>query len=50
MDLMLAKTIVLAASAVGAGCGMIAGIGQNVDPGRICIRRIKNESSKQRSS
>ena len=27
MDLMLAKTIVLAASAVGAGCGMIAGVG-----------------------
>ena len=27
MDILVAKTIVLAASAVGAGCAMIAGLG-----------------------
>ncbi|MCI6151738.1 MULTISPECIES: ATP synthase F0 subunit C [Fusobacterium] len=33
MDMLLAKTIVLAASAVGAGCAMIAGLGPGIGEG-----------------
>lgn len=41
MDLMLAKTIVLAASAVGAGTGMIAGIGPGVGQGYAAGKAVE---------
>ena len=41
MDLMLAKTIVLAASAVGAACGMIAGIGPGVGQGYAAGKAVE---------
>ncbi|MGL4308786.1 ATP synthase F0 subunit C [Cetobacterium sp. SF1] len=42
MDLMLAKTIVLAASAVGAGCAMIAGIGPGVGQGYAAGKAVES--------
>ena len=41
MDLMLAKTIVLEASAVVAGCGMIAGIGPGVGQGYAAGKAVE---------
>lgn len=41
MDLMLAKTIVLAASAIGAGTGMIAGIGPGVGQGYAAGKAVE---------
>jgi F-type H+-transporting ATPase subunit c len=41
MDLMLAKTIVLAASAVGAGIGMIAGVGPGVGQGYAAGKAVE---------
>jgi F-type H+-transporting ATPase subunit c len=42
MDLMLAKTIILAASAVGAGCAMIAGIGPGVGQGYAAGKAVES--------
>lgn len=41
MDLMLAKTIVLAASAVGAGIAMIAGVGPGVGQGYAAGKAVE---------
>ena len=41
MDMLLAKTIVLAASAVGAGCAMIAGIGPGVGQGYAAGKAVE---------
>ncbi len=42
MDMLLAKTIVLAASAVGAGCAMIAGIGPGVGQGYAAGKAVES--------
>ncbi|MCJ8341291.1 MAG: ATP synthase F0 subunit C [Cetobacterium sp.] len=42
MDLMLAKTIILAASAVGAGCAMIAGIGPGIGQGYAAGKAVES--------
>lgn len=42
MDLMLAKTIVLAASAVGAGCAMTAGIGPGIGQGYAAGKAVES--------
>lgn len=41
MDLMMAKTIVLAASAVGAGAAMIAGIGPGIGEGYAAGKAVE---------
>lgn len=41
MDLMLAKAIVLGASAVGAGVGMIAGLGPGVGQGYAAGKAVE---------
>ncbi len=41
MDMLLAKTIVLAASAVGAGCAMIAGLGPGIGEGYAAGKAVE---------
>lgn len=41
MDILLAKTIVLAASAVGAGCAMIAGLGPGIGEGYAAGKAVE---------
>ncbi|MGL4980324.1 MAG: ATP synthase F0 subunit C [Fusobacteriaceae bacterium] len=41
MDMLTAKTIILAASAIGAGCGMIAGIGPGVGQGYAAGKAVE---------
>ena len=42
MDILLAKTIVLAASAVGAGCAMIAGLGPGIGEGYAAGKAVES--------
>lgn len=42
MDIMTAKTIVLAASAVGAGAAMIAGIGPGIGEGYAAGKAVES--------
>nr|P21905.1 RecName: Full=ATP synthase subunit c, sodium ion specific; AltName: Full=ATP synthase F(0) sector subunit c; AltName: Full=F-type ATPase subunit c; Short=F-ATPase subunit c; AltName: Full=Lipid-binding protein [Propionigenium modestum]AAB22156.1 sodium dependent ATPase F1 subunit c [Propionigenium modestum, Peptide, 89 aa] [Propionigenium modestum]CAA37840.1 ATPase subunit c [Propionigenium modestum]CAA37912.1 unnamed protein product [Propionigenium modestum]CAA41369.1 F0 subunit [Propionige len=42
MDMVLAKTVVLAASAVGAGAAMIAGIGPGVGQGYAAGKAVES--------
>ncbi|ADO81991.1 MULTISPECIES: ATP synthase F0 subunit C [Ilyobacter] len=42
MDMLLAKTVVLAASAVGAGTAMIAGIGPGVGQGYAAGKAVES--------
>ena len=41
MDILVAKTIVLAASAVGAGCAMIAGLGPGIGEGYAAGKAVE---------
>ena len=41
MDMLLAKTVVLAASAVGAGCAMIAGLGPGIGEGYAAGKAVE---------
>lgn len=40
-QMLLAKTIILAASALGAGCGMIAGIGPGIGQGYAAGKAVE---------
>jgi F-type H+-transporting ATPase subunit c len=40
-EMLLAKTIILAASAIGAGCGMIAGIGPGIGQGYAAGKAVE---------
>ena len=40
-QMLLAKTIILAASAIGAGCGMIAGIGPGIGQGYAAGKAVE---------
>ena len=40
-EMLLAKTIILAASAIGAGCGMIAGIGPGIGQGYAAGKAVQ---------
>ena len=40
-EMLLAKTIVLAASAVGAGCAMIAGLGPGIGEGYAAVKAVE---------
>ena len=40
-EILLAKTIILAASAIGAGCGMIAGIGPGIGQGYAAGKAVE---------
>ncbi|WP_319371365.1 ATP synthase F0 subunit C [uncultured Ilyobacter sp.] len=42
MDMLLAKTVVLAASAIGAGTAMIAGIGPGVGQGYAAGKAVES--------
>lgn len=41
MDILLAKTIVLGASAIGAGCAMIAGLGPGIGEGYAAGKAVE---------
>lgn len=41
-QMLLAKTIILAASAIGAGCGMIAGIGPGIGQGYAAGKAVES--------
>ncbi|WP_294665261.1 ATP synthase F0 subunit C, partial [uncultured Fusobacterium sp.] len=40
-EMLLAKTIVLAASAIGAGCAMIAGLGPGIGEGYAAGKAVE---------
>lgn len=40
-EMLMAKTIILAASAIGAGCGMIAGIGPGIGQGYAAGKAVE---------